>query len=224
MKQVLFLIPLLLISMGISGQNLPFSMTVNAGLNISDMDIQYLKSNPQAGFKGNVTLEYNLPNKFFLQTGLEYTNKGAKSDNKFKLINAEGQTVTNNTLKEKYDTHYLAIPLMGGYRLDVSDKVRMNLSLGPYFAYGVGGKSKIYGGLPFSYETNPTQDISSLHEVNSFDIFRRFDMGLEGNVGIEYFRYLLNVGYEYGFINQFKKGDLSSYNMNLFVTLGLRIF
>ena len=232
--KIFFVVVLILVfGNSIYAQDLPFSITANAGINVSDMDIQHLRTNPKVGYNFNVTFEYNLPKKFFLQTGIEFTRKGAKvHDEKIADFSNDGKTdilITNG----KYDTRYLTMPLMGGYRLPLSNKLRMNLSLGPYFGCGVGGKTELYEALLGGYEEKSATAISldgdipnytiSTH-VKSFKILRRFDMGIKGNVGIEYYRCLLNIGYEYGFIDQYKADEISSYNMNLIVTVGFRIF
>lgn len=213
-------------------QDLPFSVTANAGISVSDMDIQHLKTNVKVGYNFNVTLEYNLPKKFFLQTGLEFSSKGAKVDDR-ELADFNNDGVLDIwRIGGKYNTQYLTIPLMAGYRLPLSPGLRMNLSLGPYFGYGIGGKTKLLEvrrmGLTENSSIPPIGENNESYNkelyTKSFNILKRFDMGLKGNVGIEYYRCLLNIGYEYGFIDQYKGDKLSSYNMNLFVTLGFRIF
>ena len=188
------------------------------------MDVERLSTDLKFGFRGNVTLEYNLPKSFFLQTGLAFSNKGAKINDKNQSLSANGQTTITTHTKGKYNTNYLTLPLIGGYRLDVSDYIRMNLSLGPYFGYGIGGKTK-YTAIS-EYSSGDTHSTTEDINMKSFSdgLLRRFDMGLDGNVGIEYQKCLLNVGYEYGFINQFKADNVSSYNMNFYVTLGYRIY
>jgi len=220
-------------------------MTANAGINVADMDIQHLKTNPKVGYNFNITLEYNLPKKFFLQTGLEFTNKGAKvKDNESgtalgsklleinKYLNIDPNKIYYyaSRIDGKFNTQYFTIPLMAGYRLPVSEKVRMNLSLGPYFSFGIGGNTKTSQLIVAIVPPNEMEigdfngaNIRSDFKQKSFDILKRFDMGLKGNVGIEYSRCLLNIGYEYGFIDQFKGDELSSYNMNFFATVGFRI-
>ncbi|MBK5720550.1 PorT family protein [Dysgonomonas sp. Marseille-P4677] len=227
-KKTLTLLIFIFTVNNVFSQGLPFSMTVNTGINVSDMDIQHLNTNPKIGFAENIGLEYNLSKKLFLQTSFGYTSKGAKVDHTEKG-SFNNDYIYFKLVKGKYNTHYLTIPLMAGYRLSVSDKIRMNLSLGPYFSYGIAGKFRIEQAL---MEMISSTEDGAQHQFDysgssgkSFDALNRFDMGLKGNVGIEYYRCLINIGYEYGFINQYKEGsDLSSYNMNLFVGLGFRIF
>jgi len=212
-------------------QDLPFSMTANAGISVSDMDIQHLKTNVKVGYSFNVTLEYNLQKQLFLQTGLEFASKGAKiSDKELADFNNDGITDIR-MIGGKYNTRYLTIPIMAGYRLPLANSMRMNLSLGPYFGYGIGGTTNIIEILHVGFPSGLSLDLPQIDggynktiAANSFNILKRFDMGLRGNVGIEYYRCLLNFGYEYGFIDQYKGDEFSSYNMNLFVTLGFRIF
>lgn len=226
--KIFFVVVLILVfGNSIYAQDLPFSITANAGINVSDMDIQHLRTNPKVGYNFNVTFEYNLPKKFFLQTGVELSNKGSKiKDSGVGDINRDQYEEVWQE-EGKFNTVYFVVPLMGGYRLPVSDKIRMNLSLGPYFGYGIGGKTRdVFVSVRMPSEETPwiNNYQTSIIDTKSFDILRRFDMGIKGNVGIEYYRCLLNIGYEYGFIDQFKVDEISSYNMNLILTLGFRIF
>ncbi|MDL2255285.1 PorT family protein [Parabacteroides sp. OttesenSCG-928-G06] len=236
----------------LTAQDRPFTMTVNAGVNASDMHIKSLDTNLKINYNFSATVEYNLPKNFFLQTGLEFSGKGAKiQDDKSGVIMGEELSEYGDfpgidpdaayyhaiETKGKITTQHLTLPLMAGYRLVFSDGVRMNFSLGPYFAYGVGGKTKMdhffaYRKVYLSDNYNELHPGSEYDSIvlesflagNSFDIFKRFDMGLRGNVGVEYQRFLFNVGYEYGLTNQYKDNTYSSRNMNLFATLGFRIF
>ncbi|MDH6307723.1 hypothetical protein M2451_000172 [Dysgonomonas sp. PFB1-18] len=249
-KTLILLAAIVIAGSTVFAQKSLYSMTVNGALNLSDMDISNLKTKLKAGYNFNATFEYNLPKNFFLQTGIGFSNKGAKvkdhesgmmRGSELATIIQDERIDLNDTYyyasaaDGKYNTQYITIPLMGGYRLSVSEKIRMNLSLGPYFGYGIGGKSKtsqvIAARSSFTIPGNGMNESNDFtiavgrgYDVKSFDILKRFDMGLRGNVGIEYHRFLLNVGYEYGFINQIKEGDGSSYNMNLFVGLGFRVF
>jgi opacity protein-like surface antigen len=223
----------LLIGNYVSGQNSPLSLTVNAGGNLSDMRIKDSDTDSKFGFRGGVGLEMNLSNNFFLQTGLDFAMKGAKSKQmQTGDVNGDGIFGDIYMSDEKMNASYLILPLKAGYRLNLSEAIRINFSLGPYFGYGIGGK---YKGKA-AFRSGPIVDDNSLTEGTgnvqyeeysgktfSSDALKRFDMGVAANVGIEYSRVLLGIGYEYGFFN-YSRGSSSSYNNSLFFTLGYRIF
>lgn len=237
MRSIKFSVLLILLLSGnyISGQNSPLSLTVNAGTTLSDMRIKDYDTDMRFGFRGGVGLEMDLSNNFFLQTGLNVAMKGSKATLSLYGwdINGDGYSPDYYLSEGKIKTTYLILPLKAGYRLNVAESTRVNFSFGPYFGYGIGGKYKgaeafEYGKLPDGNQpiTNivfPNVQYSTF-EYDSFsdETLKRFDMGLTIEAGIEYKRILLNIGYEYGFINH-SRTDYSSYNSSLFMTLGYRI-
>ena len=60
-------------------QNGLYSITVHAGAELSDMDVEKIKSDPKFGFRTGVGFEFNLHKKFYLQTGLDFAMKGAET-------------------------------------------------------------------------------------------------------------------------------------------------
>lgn len=227
------LVIFLLIGNYVSGQDYSLSITGNAGVSISDIRIKDAKTDSRFGFRGGIGLEINLPRNFFLQTGLDFAMKGAESK-QFLTGDLNGDGITGDFYmsQEKINASYLILPVKAGYRLSFSEAVRLNFSLGPYFGYGIGGKYE--GGEAFLAHLQNDDPVLSENQVSaqyrgfsgdtfSKEALKRFDMGLAVKAGIEYKRILLDLGYEYGFTNN-SKGNSSSYNNSLFLTLGYRIF
>jgi len=235
MKSIKFLslIICLLIAGYISAQNSPFSLTVNTGGNLSDMRIKDANTDSKFGFRGGIGVEMNLSGNFYIQSGLDFAMKGAKS----KItatgdVNGDGIFGDYYVSEDKMNASYLILPVKAGYRLNLTEAVRLNFSLGPYFGYGIGGKYKIKEAFVSGTQGNNnelqeeggrTQYQESSGKTFSGEALKRFDMGVAAKVGIEYNRILLDVGYEYGFIN-YSRGTSSSYNNSFFFTLGYRIF
>lgn len=231
--KLLSLILFLLTAGYTSAQNSPFSFTLNAGGNLSDMRIKDAKTDSKLGFRGGVGVEMNLSGNFFIQTGLDFAMKGAKS--KATLtgdVNGDGIFGDIYKSEDKMNASYLILPIKAGYRLNLTESVRVNFSLGPYFGYGIGGKYKTKEAFRSGTEGNNneiqqgsggTQYQESSGKTFSDEALKRFDMGVAAKVGVEYNRILLDVGYEYGFIN-YSRGISSSYNNSFFFTLGYRIF
>ena len=73
----------------------------------------------------------------FLESGLYYTERGAKKD------------------KDKIGLTYLEIPLLIKYGVQVSDDIALLPYIGPYFSYGIAGKykNKAAGISDSSYDT-----------------------------------------------------------------------
>jgi hypothetical protein len=234
-KFVSFVI-LLFIGNYASGQNSPLSLTINVGGNLSDMRIKDATTDYKFGFREGIGLEVNLPKNFFLQTGLGYAMKGTKSKQTLTGdINGDGITGDVYSSDEKMDASYLILPVKAGYRLKFSDeRIRLNFSVGQYLGYGIGGEFKakeaFRSGMlgddndaPHLGPNSSTQYAETEGNTFSSETLKSFDMGLVGEVGVEYNRMLLNIGYEYGLFN-FSRGAFSGYNNSLFLTLGYRIF
>ena len=101
----------------------PFSFSIRAGVNLSSLSGAD-HSRTKFGVNLGAMVDYNLPLSFplALQTGIEYTSKGAED------------VLTRNA---KLD--YLQIPIYAAYKLPVSDASKIVFAIGPYFAYGIHG-------------------------------------------------------------------------------------
>jgi hypothetical protein len=124
-------------------------------------------------------------------TGIEFIQKG----NKFK----EGGFKTR--------LNYLEIPVNFLYRSPMKSGY-MYGGLGPYFAYGIGGKTG---------------------EVSSFGIdnggYKRFDAGLDIMAGYQFdMGACISAGYDYGLLNTAYSGqDFSSHNRCFSINVGFQL-
>lgn len=75
---------------------------------------------------------------------------------------------------ESASNGYINLPVHIGYRYNFSEKWGIFAEVGPYFAYGVTG------------------------EIFDIDGVNRFDCGIGGRVGVEFCKFQLHVGYDYG--------------------------
>ena len=136
---------------------------------------------------------------FYVQTGLYLQNKGYKEK--------EGDyELTANPM-------YLEIPVLASYRYNFSDAAQLQINVGPYFAYGVGGKIK---------ETDEGDE-------DKWDCFgdkgadwKRFDCGLQIGAGLTIAKnYYIGAAYEFGFSNIAKNsGDGKLKNKNWMFSVG----
>ena len=131
---------------------------------------------------------------FYIAPGLAYSMKGAKT-----------QYSTTRT-------HYLQVPINGGFRASFTEDMTISLEVGPYLAYGLAGKSTANN---LDVSTDPFGDQGSL---------KRFDMGLGISAALGYQRYYFQVGYDHGILNVAQKGssDNSTRNYDFYVGVGVR--
>lgn len=169
---------------------LPVSFGVKAGMNLSE--IQKLDDKLKVGFNVGVTAEMALPSNFYLMSGLEFTTKGAKGK-EVPVANA-GIVGLSGTAKATYNAMYLQLPIHAGYKLDIAPTTKLVFRVGPYLAYGVGGKIK--------------WNIDQVEDRDFFDDDSyRFDFGIGGAVGVEFMdKITVSLGADQGLTKIFKNG------------------
>lgn len=107
---------------------------IRAGVNFSNITgkvggqkIEDAKMIP--GFNVGVTADLNLADEFYIQPALLFTTKGSKMD------------LNNVGTEFKLTTNYLELPVNFLYKPVLGDG-NLLLGVGPYVAYGLGGKMK----------------------------------------------------------------------------------
>lgn len=215
----------LLSFMNANSQESRFSVGVKAGLNVSNVDMEYFDTDAKASYRFGVVTEYDLRKSFFLRSGLDVNSKGFKSElTTMGDINGDGLLGDYGVLKSSWNMVYLQLPVMVGYKIDLNE-FKINFVAGGYFSYGIGGKvtSRFNGFL--ATPSGQQEDYAEKAKDNTFssDLLKRFDAGLLGGVGAEYKSLTFNLGYEYG-LSDISQGATSIHNRNAFFTIGYRFF
>lgn len=180
------------------------SWNVKAGMNISNWTGDGSEgSKAKVGFKIGAGMEYALDKTWSLQPSLFLTSKGTKGE--------EGETsATVNQV-------YLELPVNLQARVPVADKTNILFAAGPYFAYGVGGKSS--GGTSFD-------GIDYTASINTFgeNKLKRFDAGLGLGVSLEVSKVIVGLEGQLGLtkIGDGAASDGSPKNINFGVTVGYK--
>lgn len=176
---------------------------IRAGLNVAGMDYKEdnvtVSTDNRANWHVGVIADIPLMQSLYVQTGLYLQNKGYKEK--------EGDyELTANPM-------YLEIPVLASYRYNFGDAAQLQFNVGPYFAYGVGGKIK------------ETED----GDEDKWDCFgdkgadwKRFDCGLQIGAGLTVAKhYYIGAAYEFGFSNIAKNsGEGKLKNRNLMISVG----
>lgn len=114
------------------------------------------------GVRAGVTADLPLADEFFIGTGLLYAGKGGKNKD-----NSDFKTTLS----------YLQLPILFTYKPQVGSG-NLVLGVGPYLAYGIGGKHK--GGIG-----NLTGDLKAFDDESGVYKLKRFDAGAGIQVGYE---------------------------------------
>lgn len=128
----------------------------------------------------------------FIESGLYYTERGAKRD-KFR--------VSYNNFE---------IPLLVKYGIKATDEIAVLPFFGPYFAYAFSGKTKLADGV----------SVGTFDE-KKWEGLKRANMGFKLGCGAEYNKIYLEAGYQFGVTNICKHDDFSVHSNALFVNFGV---
>lgn len=133
----------------------------------------------------------------FLESGLYYTERGAKKD-KF--------SVSYNNLE---------IPVLVKYGLKATDEIALLPFVGPVFSYAISGKYKYSDG-------GTSVEVGAFDEKKwpNGNALKRANMGFKLGCGAEYNNLYLEAGYQFG-ITDISKGDDGIHSNALFVNFGV---
>lgn len=108
--------------------------------------------------------------------------------------------------------HELVVPVNIGLRARFAQDLAVSVEFGPYFAYGLGANLNTIKNLKVDL-------------YNTDSGLKRFDSGIGASVALEYNRYFLRLGTEYGLVDLNKTKIMNNYvhNMGFFTTLGIRL-
>lgn len=205
-----------------NAQDAPVSFGIKGGLNMSNFGGDEISKsvddkNMIVGYQAGITLDYLLASSLYLQTGLEFTTKGAKYESS--LSNVSGSI--------KCNPMYIQLPVHIAFKLPITDAFKVVVGAGPYAAYGVGGKIKSSVSTAGSNLNFPDTDFFGDNR------FKKFDYGLGINAGVELGKLALMIGYDLGLANiaysDIKVGDVTISDskgkvrtQNAYATVGIK--
>ena len=170
------------------------SMTNQTGDMDGDMKI---------GYNVGVGMDYAFSEDWSLQSGLNFTGKGAKD---------EGVKVKMN---------YVELPILAAYKFALGENMKFVVNAGPYLAVGLGGKMTVDG------EDGGSVKLFSKEDGAEEALMKRFDLGIQYGIGLEVGEhYLVNLTGQNGFINPLNDKvwgeELSTKNMAFSISVGYR--
>jgi hypothetical protein len=117
--------------------------------------------------RAGITVDLPLADEFFIGTGLLYAGKGGKDKD-----NGDVKTTLS----------YLQVPVLFTYKPEVGNG-NLVLGVGPYLAYGIGGKYKGSAGN-VSLEAKAFDDEAGEMKLNRFDAGAGIQVGYEMKQGL----------------------------------------
>jgi len=177
-------------------QEKPVTFGVKAGASLSSFAGDLKDTKSALRYRVGLTTDIALSNNLFIFTGLDFQTKGVKYASK------SGSDV-------KYNPIYVQLPVSFAYKFDVGHTTKLLVNAGAYAAYGIAGKIK----------NDPNKDKESIFSKNGF---KRLDYGLLGGVGVEFGKFAVNAGYEYGLPNINHATGPKISNRNPYLTVGYK--
>jgi len=214
----------------VSAQTTKFQFGVKGGLNLSTAlvnDASAMKF--RSGYYFGGTVDYLFTQKFGLQSGLFLSKQGSVIDN----LNSRGYVGASPDWTHTFNQLYLQIPLYAAFKKNISNDLNMSIGFGPYFGYGIGGKTnkKLNSGIYGDGSTETKWDTfgNGVFDKNlpylKGEYLNRFDFGAGINADVEYKKIVFGIGLESSIIDIMNKEDdkeLNYRNINIRITVGYR--
>jgi len=216
-KQMKRLVLMLCLTVPLAVSAQKITWMVKGGPSINNVWSGLSGGDTRFGGRFGIGLEYQVNRTFSIQPSLMMSFKGNKSTNEKEVIYYDQGNVSSYKYDKKtykYGENYLEIPIDAQFRIHFRKNNSLTFAVGPYFAYGIGGKTKysrIYAYEKFNpYENqlvNYDGNITYTETVAKYSTFgreganlHRFDMGINEEIHFEFNRFMLGVYTEYGLL------------------------
>ena len=217
MKRALLVISLLLSGLAVQAQAVFSTMEaepkwtfgVRAGVNLPWMQVIDRKNRGmRVGYHAGLVADYGIIKSIHLKTGVLVSQKGFSDT---PTTRRDGAIVS---YKRKGTPLYIEVPVLGSYRYSMSRHMQFQADLGPYLAYGIGGK------LDVTFDDGVGN--RSPDYFGSESSYRRFDVGVQVGAGLKVSHLYLGVAFQGGLFN-INRGTSKLFNNNLMFSLGADI-
>lgn len=203
---ILAALPLLAVAHSASAQ---FSIGPRLGLNLATISLSgdtegspdpKIKAGVQVGIAANI----GLADKFAFQPALLYAQKGFKQEQN--QTESLGGTTYTASFTGTANFNYLELPL--NFVFTTGGENGFQVFVGPYLAYGVGGKTESQytvkdsnGNTIDSGSSNRVVKFADKESSNDYTYVRALDLGLNGGIGYRQGPFQAQVGYGLGLSN-----------------------
>jgi len=155
--------------------------------------------------------QYMVTENFGLESGLYYSTLGVNTNYKDSYDNTETDV--------KVSPSYLQLPITALYKFKVGEGLSLYPSAGLYLGYGIAGKIKSETTGAYSY--SGSSDFFGKDEDGD-EWSNRFDAGATVGLNLQFNKFIIGLGYDYGFlkINKESYDDGNMLNGNIKVSVG----
>lgn len=168
----------------------------------SSRDMKWKNQGWKNGFTVGGVVDINIRNYFAIQPGIFFVSRG----NSYSMLISGDDRL--KVLEGKCNGNYWQIPIMFSFRLGVAELAQLHLDVGPYFAYGFGGKNKysIYGFEAGALK--PSHDVQEGDYYGDKGIVDRYDSGIKFGIGVQAMgNFYVGAHYEYSMRNVLRDNE-----------------
>ena len=170
------------------GANAQFAIGLKAGLNLSTVTGEGISEgisvDSKIGYKIGPTAEIGLGPTMAIQAGALLSLKGSKDS----------------------DANYLEVPVCFAIKFPIAIDTKIYVNAGPYFGYGLFGKTKTIFGETF----------------DTFDRIEKIDYGATIGAGMEVLKFNFGLNYDLGLANINKSSLNTTKNGNFWISIGCK--
>ena len=204
MKKILLIVAVLFFAANLSKAQ-DFTVGVRVGMNVANIGGDY-EGDAKLGLKAGIVGTFPLADNIYLEPGAFFSPKGSK---------LEYKTLDGKNAKHLCNLNYLEIPINGVYKYEINSNLTVRGHLGPYFGFGVCGKSKD------KIDGKVDKNSKNKNFKQSGNNLKAFDCGLNVGAGIEFSVCYLGVQYGFGLVNMSKDDDYKMRNGVFSVDFGV---
>lgn len=157
-----------------------------------------------AGYQIGLTAEYEFRDNVYLQTEVGLTTKGVVYKGSEVLEGGVRQWTQNFTLRD------VEVPFLIAYKPEIEENISLYFHGGPYFAYGIGGKTR----LKITHKQAEGEDVDTSQDSFGENGFKKLDIGIRFGSGLEFEKYTIGFDFEYGLTNISRKDTKLSSLLN----------
>ncbi len=165
----------------------------------------------RAAFHVGISADFPIVESLHIVTGMNISSKGLRADYRY----------DDSTIKMNGKPIYMEWPVLASYRYNFNDETQLEVNVGPYFAFGLGGKVK----TEVSLKGESVEETETIYFGSGNDrlIEKRFDCGIQLGAGVTLAQhYNIGLAYQFGLVNLIDSDDYSVKQRNLMISLGYK--
>ena len=213
MKKIFLMVAVMIAAVSASFAQ-DFTFGARVGMNVANIGGDPKpEMDAKLGFKAGIVADFPLADNIYLEPGLYFSPKGAKKE--YSVLGVTSKTYCN--------LNYVEIPINGVYKFEVNSNFAVRGHVGPYFGFGILGKTKtkVDGKVDKESKVSNFKDGHNKYDAPHND-YSKFDFGLNFGAGIEFSVCYLGVQYGMGFVDfNRNRGDQKLRNNVFSVDFGI---